>query len=338
MKMERLTRWLVIIILVGIPLGLLTYRNNWLHLKPKDSVTIVAKLPEAGGWTPENLQAVVGQPLHLHLTSEDVVHGFAIGQMDLPEIDVKPGEMTDVTVTFTLPGKYTFYCNRWCGPNHWRMRGTIEVSGEASSPTQLHSQPLYLDLGIDLDAAHPAAVVPTQRPSAQRGSELEKYIPFMDLSQHYLRSHSPAEIWEVLRKQSTFADLSDEQIWDLVALAWWQNTSPETLAEGQKLFSSNCAACHGQGGQGNGVFARQLSTTPDPQVMEGQALKTPANFSDPASMLGASPALLEGKIVRGGMGTGMPYWGPIFSADQLWVLVDYLWTFQFDGMDGTPPN
>jgi len=26
-------------------------------------------------------------------------------------------------------------------------------------------------------------------------------------------------------------------------------------------------------------------------------------------MLGASPALLHGKIVRGGMGTGMPYWG-----------------------------
>ena len=30
-------------------------------------------------------------------------------------------------------------------------------------------------------------------------------------------------------------------------------------------------------------------------------------------MLGASDAILEGKIIRGGMGTGMPYWGPIFT-------------------------
>jgi hypothetical protein len=34
--------------------------------------------------------------------------------------------------------------------------------------------------------------------------------------------------------------------------------------------------------------------------------QTPADFTDPARMLGASPALLEGKILRGGMGTGMP--------------------------------
>jgi hypothetical protein len=40
-------------------------------------------------------------------------------------------------------------------------------------------------------------------------------------------------------------------------------------------------------------------------------------------MLGASPALLQGKIIRGGMGTGMPYWGPIFTEAQTWALVDY---------------
>jgi mono/diheme cytochrome c family protein len=30
------------------------------------------------------------------------------------------------------------------------------------------------------------------------------------------------------------------------------------------------------------------------------------------------------------MGTGMPYWGPIFTDAQVWSLVAYLWTFQFD--------
>ncbi len=86
-------------------------------------------MAETGGWTPENLTAEVGEPLHLRLTSDDVMHGFAVGQTDLPPVDVIPGEITEVTLNFDRPGKYTFYCTRWCSVNHWRMRGTIEVSG-----------------------------------------------------------------------------------------------------------------------------------------------------------------------------------------------------------------
>ena len=37
-----------------------------------------------------------------------------------------PGKVTDVTLTFDKPGTYTFYCTRWCGVNHWRMRGVVE--------------------------------------------------------------------------------------------------------------------------------------------------------------------------------------------------------------------
>ncbi len=62
----------------------------------------------------------------------------------------------------------------------------------------------------------------------------------------------------------------------------------------------------------------------------GEMTTRPADFTDPATMLSASPARLQGKILRGGMGTGMPYWGPIFTEDQTWDLVDYLWAFQFD--------
>ncbi len=62
----------------------------------------------------------------------------------------------------------------------------------------------------------------------------------------------------------------------------------------------------------------------------GHNTKSPVNFTDSSQMLGASPALLQGKIIRGGMGTGMPYWGPIFTEEQTWALVDYLWTFQFE--------
>jgi len=66
--------------------------------------------------------------------------------------------------------------------------------------------------------------------------------------------------------------------------------------------------------------------------MAGSAMsmQSPANFADPARLLSASPALLQGKILRGGMGTGMPSWGSIFTEEQVWDLVAYLYSFQFD--------
>ena len=60
------------------------------------------------------------------------------------------------------------------------------------------------------------------------------------------------------------------------------------------------------------------------------AMQTPVDFTDARRMLGASPALLEGKILRGGMGTGMPMWGTIFSEGQIRDLIAYLYSFQFE--------
>ena len=63
--------------------------------------------------------------------------------------------------------------------------------------------------------------------------------------------------------------------------------------------------------------------------VENEANK-PTDFTDPRLMLSASPALLHGKLIRGGMGTGMPMWGSIFTEEQTWALVNYLYTFQFE--------
>ena len=60
------------------------------------------------------------------------------------------------------------------------------------------------------------------------------------------------------------------------------------------------------------------------------SMQAPANLADPERMLAASPALLQGKILRGGMGTGMPSWGPIFTDEQTWNLVAYIYSFQFE--------
>jgi mono/diheme cytochrome c family protein len=147
-----------------------------------------------------------------------------------------------------------------------------------------------------------------------------------------LRSHSPAEVWQALRSEPSSTTLSDQQVWDLVAALWQASSSPESLEQGKALYAQYCAACHGENGAGDGVFANQVESQVDqPGSAEMESsLKAPADFTDANTMLGASPTLLQGKILRGGMGTGMPYWGPIFSQDQVWAIIDYLYTFQFD--------
>jgi len=320
-RSELLARILItmaIIGAVGAPLYV------WSHTS-----LIHAQMSENGGWKPEILRAEVGKPLHLKLTSDDVMHGFAVGQMNMDAVDVEPGKVTEVTLTFDKPGIYTFFCTRWCGFNHWRMRGTIEVSGSSSEPEPA-TVPLYVTLNLDIDAPHDTSSVPNIQPSAVRGQELATDLP-VDLSAEYYRSHSPYQVFSDLPNTA----LTDSQRWNVVAYLWESNTSRESLGNGKKLFVQNCAACHGENGAGNGVFADDLKAAGDAfaQTMTGSQdmkMQTPANFADPTRMLGASPALLQGKILRGGMGTGMPMWGSIFTEAQIWDLIAYIYSFQFE--------
>jgi mono/diheme cytochrome c family protein/plastocyanin len=283
-------------------------------------IEIHGRMAESGGWSPSTIQARAGVPIFLRLTSDDVIHSFAIGQSDTPTVDVLPGQMTEVTLTFDQPGTYTYYCTRWCGPNHWRMRGTIEVSGEDLTSPQPGMPPLYMTLNLNIDTAHPASVTPVGIPDAQRGAQFSVLLPAGTRSPDFYRSHSPAQAFLDLGANPTLSSLKDTDLWDLVAYLWQSNTTPEGLAEGQSLFAQNCAACHGETGGGNGVFAANSKAL---------AGKTPVNFSDPVAIAGASPALLQGKILRGGMGTGMPSWGLILTDQQTWNIISYLYTFQF---------
>ena len=290
---------------------------------------IHAQVSENGGWNPDVIQADVNEPLHLRFTSDDVVHGFAVGQMEMEGVDILPGKVTDLTLIFDKPGIYTFFCTRWCGLNHWRMRGTIEVGGSRSDPEPV-SPPLYVSLDLNLDAPHDAPVIPSSQPSAINGQQLAVNLP-ISLSPDYYRTRSPYQVFDELSSTT----LTESERWDVVASTWKSNTTPESLANGQQLYAQNCAACHGENGAGDGVFADDLQAAGDSsmQSMNGSlemSMQTPVDFTDPTRMLGASPGLLQGKILRGGMGTGMPMWGSIFTEEQIWDLIAYLYSFQFE--------
>jgi mono/diheme cytochrome c family protein/plastocyanin len=333
MKKEGLARFLVVfffIIAVAIPFG-----GQWWYARSlSNPIELHARMPENGGWSMNTIQAHVGQPIRLHITSDDVVHGFAIAKSDQPALEIMPGEFVDTTLTFDKPGIYTYYCNRWCGPNHWRMRGTIEVTG-TGKPLALDRQPLYIKLGINIDSPQSAQAVPASPASAEHGASFSNLLPAYATQRDTYLSSSPAKLWSQLRAESALSGLSDQDLWDAVAWVWQQQTTLEAVAAGQKLFSANCAACHGETGQGNGVMVRgkpvwnpgSSTTGGMTPSSTGEGIFSPPNFTDPKNLLGASPALLEGKIIRGGMGTGMPYWGPIFTSQQFESLVSYLYHF-----------
>jgi len=292
---------------------------------------IHAHIAEDGGWNPDIIHANAGEPLHLKLTSDDVVHGFAVGQMDMQSVDVLPGKVTDITLTFDKPGIYTFFCTRWCGLNHWRMRGTIEVSGSGSDPEPV-TVPMYVTLDLDIDAPHNALSIPSDQPSAISGQKLASKLELSQFSDpDFYRANSPYQLFEKLAS----TDLSDSEKWDVVSYIWESNTTPKALTNGAQLYTQNCAACHGENGAGDGVFADDLAEAGEAsmQNMTGaneMAMQTPVDFTDSKRMLGASPALLQGKILRGGMGTGMPMWGTIFTEDQIWDLIAHLYSFQLE--------
>ena len=99
--------WLARALLAHLILGLLL--AIFIVNRLPQPVEVRAVMPEKGGFLPDALSAEVGVPLELSLISDDVMHGFAVGQTGWPAVDVKPGQMTEVTLLFDEPGTYILW-------------------------------------------------------------------------------------------------------------------------------------------------------------------------------------------------------------------------------------
>jgi mono/diheme cytochrome c family protein len=336
---RELAVWVVLVlILVVLPVTILGYQ---FVLRPRLSevrvIDIVAAAPEAGGFQPDAVRVPAGERVRLRFSAPDVTHGIAIGPglgLDLGHVD--PGQVKEIDVTLDRPGRYVFYCNSWCSPNHWRMRGTIEVydpQNPDAPPVSQVSDPTLESLaarGIDIDAPREAGAVPAERPSVGRGAalveRLGKKLPTLLTDPEWRRTHSPVEAWASLVK----AGLSEAEAWDAVAYLWVVDVDAERLQTARALYAKNCAACHGQAGNGEGPGADALTAQGAGQQGDMSTIQDPGSFTDPSTMLAGSSDIYYAKLRRGGMGTGMPSFGPIFTPEETWALVDYLWTFVFD--------
>jgi cytochrome c oxidase subunit 2 len=78
------------------------------------------------GFSPNQVTLKRGEPVTLHLTSDDVTHGFFMRALKIDEI-IEPGKPTDVTITPQTAGTFTTICDHFCGANHGNMNMKIVV-------------------------------------------------------------------------------------------------------------------------------------------------------------------------------------------------------------------
>lgn len=147
------------------------------------------------------------------------------------------------------------------------------------------------------------------------GSGLPGAADFTDVT--FMRDQTPASLFVSIRDGVEGSampvyggQLSEQEMWDVLYRVWAFATSPSRVSEGEELFASNCATCHGSAGDGSGRPGA-------------------ADFTDQSFMSQNAPRDFFASVRDGVQGSVMPAWGGQFEEDQMWSLVDYIWTFAY---------
>lgn len=315
---EWTARFALFLVVIGLPLTIygIQLRSGWSYTRV---VNIHMRNPDEGGFSQDVVYVNTGETVTLRFRADDVTHGIAIGPgsgVDLGAID--PGEVGEVTLTFDHAGTYTYYCTTYCSPDHWRMRGVIQVR-DAHQPDLIPTtqvDPIIASLqaeGVNIDEAR-ILFAPVQGMRLSQPEDLDTWaIPAELQDSNWYISHTPARASELLFLANP--EQAPEAVYGATAMLW-RDFVTQTVIDAQYLYNQNCAACHGQTGLGDGPAA---FFTP----------VQPVAFANTAYMFNMRPDVLYAKIRRGGMGTNMPNFGTIFTPEESWALVNYLWELAF---------
>ncbi len=106
--------------------------NATAHLRktaPSNAVQLVVtgkrwwwqvQYPKIGITTANEIRVPVGQPIHIKLLSDNVVHSFWVPELAGKE-DMIPGQPNEITFTVKRAGVYIGECAEYCGVEHARM-------------------------------------------------------------------------------------------------------------------------------------------------------------------------------------------------------------------------
>jgi len=126
--------------------------------------------------------------------------------------------------------------------------------------------------------------------------------------------------------------LTDQERWDVVFFEWEFQTSPERLSrakeiyEGRVIEGNTCATCHGIAGDGRGPRGAEMAGT----LWTWAAGRGPGIFTDINHLGQRKPSDLF-QVIKNGSPSGlMPSYGGKLSEDEMWMLVEYVYTFLYD--------
>jgi cytochrome c oxidase subunit 2 len=93
------------------------------------------------------LHVPLGVPVRLVMTSQDVIHSLFIPAFRIKQ-DVLPGRYTSEWFQATKPGRYHLFCAEYCGSQHSKMSGWVEVMGPADYQNWLDSERLSESMAV----------------------------------------------------------------------------------------------------------------------------------------------------------------------------------------------
>jgi cytochrome c oxidase subunit II len=122
------------LLLFGLLMGLAAYSTPN-HARADENAQVVKITASKFRFTPDHITLVKGQPVTLQLTSTDRTHGFMLRALKI-DTDIKPGTVTQMTVTPATAETFKAICDHYCGVGHGGMKMTVvvaEAGAKASS-------------------------------------------------------------------------------------------------------------------------------------------------------------------------------------------------------------
>jgi cytochrome c oxidase subunit II len=216
------------------------------------------------------LHLPIGRPVKAELRSIDVLHDFTVPHFRA-KMNMVPGLVTYVWFTPTRTGNFDVLCEQLCGVAHFAMRGKVIVEDERAFRAWLSSYPTFAQSSAQV-AGDPAAGKPLYAVCAACHSSQAEGNPAL-----HAPKLSGQGSWYLKRQLQYFkngvrgthdkdvfgktmapmaATLGDDAAIDNVVAyikTLPDNPAPPTVGNttnGQKLFATTCAACHGSDGRG----------------------------------------------------------------------------------------
>ena len=245
---------------------------------------------ETGQREINELHVPVGRKIKLTMTTEDVLHDFAIPAFRT-KADVVPGRYTYIWFEPTIAGKYHLFCAEYCGLNHSGMGGYVYVmeqrdfdnwlSGNVSGQTPIEAGRDLFTNKLGCASCHAGG-------PAQRGAKLENIYNHdvklvggatVKADDNYIRNsilNPSSQVVEGFQPiMPTFkGQVTEEQLNALVA--YIKSLSPDAAASSAAPAASNSNAATSRAGTNSMAPPK---ADPGKESLPGSNPNSPANTS-----------------------------------------------------------